>query len=275
MNRQIKRKELIQDLEDSGFGAEMKTIRTFLQRGWGCTGGIRYFDHDAQETQEIAFIAHSSQHPKRITSRFFIVGEVKKTPSPWIIFKSKPPLIVDAWNNLIFSDNVPLPAEGDRLVQEMTRRSLLANCQWKGYGVHESFGRRDQPPGWYSAFVSSCKAGEEVLKSESWEEGRVGNGIGRWNSEKLVCFTMVKPVVVLDNALFSAEMLENGEIEVSEIDSAPVAFEYRSMHYKRESGYIVDVVRLDALEEYIKESELRHADIVEGIAALVAVAPRT
>ena len=275
MDKKIKQEEIIQDLKDSGFGAEMKTIRTFLQRGWACTGGIRYFDHDAQETQEIAFIAHTSRHPKRITSRLYVVGEVIKAPSPWIIFKSKPPLTIDAWNNLIFSDNIPLPNEGDRLVNEMTSRSLLARCQWKGYGVHESFGKRDQPPGWYSAFVGSCKAGEEILKSETWKEGRVGNGIERWNSEKLVCFTMIKPVVILDSTLFSAEMLDNGEIEVTEINAAPVAFEYRSTHYKRESGYIVDVVRLSALEDYINESELRHADIVEAIQAMVAVAPRT
>jgi hypothetical protein len=160
-------------------------------------------------------------------------------------------------------------------VEEMTRRSLLASCQWKGYGVHESFGKLDKPPTWYSAFVGSCKAGEEILKSETWKEGRVGNGIEHWNPEKLVCFTMIKPVVILDSALFSAEMLENGEIEVTEIDSAPVVFEYRSMHYKRESGYIVDVVRMEALPEYIKESELRHSDIIESISAMVAVAPRT
>ena len=113
------------------------------------------------------------------------------------------------------------------------------------------------------------KAAENILESESYKEGRVGNDISVWDPDKLVSFAFVKPVVIIDSKLYSAETDMDGHIDLTEVETAPVNFEYRSKHYKRESGYAVDVVTLDALESYIEKAERRHQDIVDGISALV------
>lgn len=270
MDDHFKRK-ITQDIENSGFGSQMKAVRQFLNRGWACTGGAYFFDRDEQKTREIDFTAHHVLHPEGIDCFFYIVGEVKKSNKPWVVFKRIPIGFTDAWNNLIFCNNVPLTRKA-RLVEEMSRNSLLAQCGWDGYGLHESFKKPDQPSRWYSAFVSACKAAEDMLTTpEAWGE-EIKNGIKVWEPEKLVCLDFVKPVVTLDGVLLSAEMLDDGSIEVEEINAAPVSFEYRSKQYNRKYGYAVDVVKLDALDHYLEGIEKRHQDIVDGIIRLVTEA---
>ena len=262
------REKIIKDLEKSGFGSEMRAIREFLSRNWHCTGNFSYFDKDAQKSRE------GDLHASRIGSKdlgsrssvvfwFHIAGEVKKSDNPWIVFKQ--PIrrlrVTDAYNNLIFFKHLPFSYVN--LVEPLTEHCLLAKIEWEGYGIHESFKKPDKSSRWYSSFVSSCKAAEHILERNS--EGKESDReISKDAFKNPPFFVFVKPVVVLDGPLLSAEITSTGKISIKEIDAAPFQFHFRTINYDRYS-YPIDLVSLSALAKYIEKSEKRQDTIFNAI----------
>ena len=261
------RKNIIKDLEKSGFGSEMRAIREFLSRKWGCTGSFSYFDKDVQISREGDF--HASRRrmkefdfPKGVIFWFHIAGEVKKSDNPWIVFKEpKGVLKADAWNNLTFFKQ--LPCSHVNLNEQLKEHSLLAKTGWEGYGIHESFKKPNRSSRWYSSFVSSCKAAEHILESHSSGE-KSDREISKDAFEKPPFLLFVKPVVVLDGPLLSAEITSTGKISIKEIEAAPFAFHFKTINYDR-SYYRIDLVSLSALAKYIEKSEKRQDTIFNAI----------
>ena len=74
---------------------------------------------------------------------------------------------------------------------------------------------------------------------------------------------------MVDGSLYSAQILNDGELEIDSIQYAPVRFEYKSNNYTRGS-YSVDVVRLQFLESYVdilsSINEAVHKEIENGMA---------
>ncbi len=267
MNEEL-RKRVVADLEKSGFASEMKAIRTFLDRDWLCSGSSSYYDRDEQKSREIDIVAHrpvvEEGSQPHISCFFHITAEVKRSNKPWVVFKSRVKRGTDAWNNLIFRHNLPL--SGDHMVKEISSKSLLATCGWQAYGVHESFKKPNQPSQWYGASISACKAAEDALLAESWEAMQ-----DEWDPTKTVYIVFVKPVVILDGLLLSAELEKNGLLNVEQVCAAPISFVYRTANYQKLS-YSLDVVTLDFLAEYLVGTEDRHHDIVSGMKRMVAKA---
>ena len=52
MNEELNQR-LLEDLNKSGFGSEMRAIRQFLRREWPCKGGSHYFHEDENKNHEI------------------------------------------------------------------------------------------------------------------------------------------------------------------------------------------------------------------------------
>lgn len=259
MNDELKNK-VINDLEESGFSSEMKAVRAFLARKWQCKSGTGYFDLDEQKTREIDLEAlqHLSDKEEKVECFFFIVGEVKKSNKPWVVFKnmSSQLWLSDVVNNLVSCENLPISRFDLR--DELSRNSLLVKRGWKGNGIHESFKKPEQPSRWYFGFVSSCKAAEYTLEinSSAPKEERPED----WAPDKTTYYVFVKPVVILDGILLSAEMLDDGSIKIDEIDAAPMGFDYKTRQYKR-GRYIVDVVKLESIDKYLELTEQRHQDL--------------
>ena len=261
-------KKIIEDLEKSGFGSEMRAIRVFLSRKWGCTGNFSYFDKDAQISREGDLHA-SRRKMKKLSSLssaifwFHIAGEVKKSDNPWIVFKEQQRRnrVIDAYQNLTFFKH--LPYSHVNLVEPLTEHSLLTKVEWEGYGIHESFKKPDRSSRWYSSFVSSCKAAEHILESYSLGE-KTDKEISKDVFKKSPYFVLVKPVVVLDGPLLSAEITSTGKISIKEIDAAPFEFHFKTINYDRRS-YRIDLVSLSALAKYIEKSEKRQDTIFNAI----------
>lgn len=264
MNEDL-RNRIIADLEKSGFASEMNAIRLFLDRGWRCSGGSSYYDRDEYKSREIDIGAYRPVIEKNsaphISCFFHIIAEVKKSDKPWVMFKSRVKKPLDAWNNLIFRDNLPL--SGDNMVRELSSKSLLATYGWQAYGIHESFKNPNQPSQWYGAAISACKAAEDVLSAESWETNQ-----GEWEPAKTIHFIFVKPVIIFDGLLLSAEREKDGSLNVEHVSAAPISFVYRTASYRKPS-YSLDVVALGSLDEYVAATEDRHRDIIGGIKRMV------
>ncbi len=74
----------------------------------------------------------------------------------------------------------------------------------------------------------------------------------------------VQPTVILDGLLYSAELDDSGDIQLTEIDHAAVNFEFASRGYRR-GRYHVNVVRLDKLDDYMRTCEEHHKKIFDAL----------
>ena len=261
-------KKLIEDLEKSGFGAEMRAIRVLLSNGWECSGSSYFMDKDIEKTREIDIVAHhwiKRQHADDdvTVSFFFIVAEVKKSEKPWVVFTSK--LDKDrfwigcAWNNLA---KVNCRNEFHKEITEvLPNYSLLTESDSIAYGIHESFKPPSDSSRWYSAFVNVSKAAESELELNSSffaETEKVSE------NAKFREFLFVQPVVILDGLLLSAELGTAGDIRLTEINEVPTQFRFQNNNYKRHH-YRVDLVRLTHLDKYLERCKKRQACVVERI----------
>jgi hypothetical protein len=78
----------------------------------------------------------------------------------------------------------------------------------------------------------------------------------------------VKPVIILDANLLAADVSDKGEISVEEIDFATIEFQYQSKHCKK-GRYLIDIVRLEKLQNYITLLQKRFDTIYLKIEELV------
>ena len=76
--------------------------------------------------------------------------------------------------------------------------------------------------------------------------------------------TFIKPILVVDGVLITTELNNKGEIELDEIEYAPIQFYYNSQNYNRNS-YMIDIVSIKSFKKYIKIAEARHKSIFNEI----------
>ncbi len=252
--------KVIEDLQRTGFASEMHAIKTFMSKDWNVVGSPSYFDLDENKTREFDLVAHHTiyeddpESKKRVAQSFFqIVGEVKKSEKPWVVFKANPKNIWKAqegWNSLVFCEGALPGAEA--LTHAMMTTGLGPSMNWFGYGIHEAFKNPDQPSKWYSALVKLCKAGEYRLKA---------------NSEKLHNYPYlfyVKPVLILDGILMAASISETGDMEVEKVDCAAIDFDFSSEAYTR-GNYMIDIVCIDKLGKYLDFCEKRSDQLYQAL----------
>jgi hypothetical protein len=263
-------KKLTEDLEKSGFRSEMKAIREFLRAGWVCTGFANYFDLDLETTRELDLHAATVEYEgmaggRELLVAFYIDAEVKKSEKPWVVFKEQADMFTrDSWNNLIYCKN--LPCEKKALSETISKNSIFTKLGWKAYGIHESFKKPEAPSRWYPAFVKVSKASEAShTKCLNEYEQR----LAKTTTDKFIDFRFYKPVVILDGILVAANLTKSGDISLEEVKYAPLEFAFKSKNYQR-GTYIVDIVTLNSLEEYIDICDDRHSAIFEHLKSLAA-----
>lgn len=262
MNEEL-HKKVINDLEKSGFGSEMKAIQTFLTRSnWKVWGHETFYDRDAQITREYdisAFypIGYEAEDKEIITINFFITAEVKKSSRPWVVFKHIPQWsheLQDSIDSLLHAAR--LPASKYTFTEAISKDSIMDRTGQIGYGIHESFKDPKQPSQWYSAFTSAYKAAEAALLRES--DNRHDKDTISQDLKKVSAFVVwVRPLVILDGILLSAGLSDDAEIEVEEINEASFEFRFSTANYKAGRG-IIDLITLSNLNDYLTYWEKRH-----------------
>lgn len=260
-------KKIIEDLEKSGFSSELRSIRAFINKNWHCTGFANFFDKDQDIVTGVDLRASKHQeqkHSENLTYgvEFYIDAEVKKSEKPWVLFKERSRLIDDDYHNNLTYINDITPY---KLRQAISQNSVYTTNRWRAYGLHESFKKPDAPSRSYSAFIKVGKSAESTLESASafYREG----DIPTLENHKDVRLILVKPIVILDGILLAAELSETGELSVEEINFASVEFHYKSKHCKK-GRYLIDVVSIKSLEEYIDLTETRRETIYDEIGLL-------
>jgi hypothetical protein len=238
----------------------MKVIGIFRKHQWSCNSSIVYFDQDEKKSRELDFRGIHTYTQDNLTSEFVILGEVKKSQSPWVVFKKSKSHISSiellGGGDILCVDNLPLPYS-----LAIAKYSLTAQNKWQGYGIHETFKNPDQPSRWFSAFVATSKAIESsVIQFDSFFANRDKS---EYNPESGSYLGILKPVVIIDGGLFGAELIDE-QLVVSEIPYTAVKFEYKSPNYARGS-YLVDLVSVNSLDNYIQLCEKQQQAIVMQI----------
>ena len=234
MNEELKKK-LLADIDKSGFGSEMRAVKTFFAKKWSCNVGRSYFDYDEGKTRTIDFSAFKSIKDEKqcITFGLAIFAEVKKTERPWIVFRYN-----DDPTDLYLGESVDayicrktkMPFSLCSLDSVMQETSSRKKRGWIARGVHEAFKEPSQPSRWYSAFVSVCKACEDLRLS----------GRGCYDDETMtkvfgdmLVLELYNPVVIVDGPLVSVKLLNNGKFSLEEASYAPFEFDFESGQYDR------------------------------------------
>jgi hypothetical protein len=264
-------KRIIEDLEKSGFSSELRAIRTFMSNGWGCTGLASYIDLDKDLVTGVDLIAWKDNFVRlknlRYGVQFNINAEVKKSEKPWVIFKEMSAHVTDDYlNNLIYMCGLT----PYHFRQSMSADSVYTRLEWRGHGIHESFKEPDVPSRSYPAFVNVCKSSETRLDActayykEREQYAEKSNNPDPYKERVVI---LVKPIVILDGTLIAAGVSDAGEVLIEEIKFAPLEFHYKSKHCVK-GHYLVDVVTLEALQEYIEMSEKRLRAIFDCVEAI-------
>jgi hypothetical protein len=244
------RDSLAQDLRKSGFYSEMMAVHACLAAEWRCRGSFTYFDKDERTTRECDFEAvrewvdPGNSLRLQVTAR--LLGQVKKSEKPWIVFMDRQLEIADGLDNIIYTN----ARNRQLLAVALQQHSVFERNRWIGTGIHEAFKKPNDTSRWYSAFVSSCKAAESAFDTAIAAP------------RPPTYFELVQPLVVLDGTLVAAELAVDGQPLLSPIDEAAFAFEYRSDAYER-PHYYLDVVTLEGLPRYLDSVSRRMKAVVE------------
>lgn len=271
MNPEFERK-VIEDLEKSGFSSELYSIRTFISNKWNCSGFANFFDLDLDLITGVDLRAWKLREVRinefiNYGVHFYIEAEVKKSEKPWVLFKEFRQIVVDDYSNNLIHISGITPY---RLKKALSQNSVYSQSQWRAYGLHESFKKPDAPSRSYSAFIKVCKSAESMLESASgyFKEMELDYQKNPDNEYKEPVLIFVKPIVILDGKLLAANLSEKGEISIEEIKFASIEFYYRSKHC-RKGVYLIDIVTLESLQEYIELSEVRQITIFDEIKNLI------
>lgn len=256
MNDEL-RKKLAEDLKNAGFSAEMMTLRAFLQSGWAAEGGAGFLDRDEGKMRDIDVVAHQEIDDEEfpINCTIDIHAEVKKSATPWILFRNRPRF----FHRLVplFWGTVTSPPDYEPPWYNVCDGAVLDGAQWAAYGLHEAFKRPDQPSRGYAAFLSAAKASDQHIEDlKTWEKENPVDELPP-DLPPGGLLILAQPLVVLDGILAVAELDANGEVIVEEIDMATFRLVYMSPAYRR-ARYDVDIVTLAALDRYIEKANIYH-----------------
>lgn len=257
MNKELLAK-IAGDVQKSGFASEMKAIRHFLEHSWrGCQPGI-YMDRELGLSREIDLVALKTpiMELTKDTARLFeysILGEVKKSERPWIIFchEMRKEGAGDGHSNYFFGRNLQFDA--DKLYELLEATSLGKAVGWAGTSIHEAFKSPDQPSRWYSACVSLIKAAEAHGMYGAEDTTEMEKPFHRQGNFYL---GLTRPLIILDGLLVRAMLDKRLEVILKEVQHAVLKFNYHSSKYE-EGWHSIDIVTLKGLGKYLEIVEDR------------------
>ena len=254
-------KKLLDDLQKSGFGSELKVLETLKGEDWNVFAGLSYFDSTSKKSREIDVhalrvcyedIENASSEDSSFEISFELWIEVKKTTHPWIILRSSSP---DKFIDLTSALYRVTAANGFSLGEMrklIASRSVAMRSGWSGHGVHEAFKKPDQPAQWFAAFTKLARVCRDPNYCRVFFKG----------NERRYMRT-AQPLVVLDSKLFSAQSNGDG-ISITEIREASIDFNVSEGSAPDERPSIqIDVVTMTALSDYLKNASMTHDRLCE------------
>lgn len=261
------------DLLNSGYGSEMRAAKAALDAGWRCSPSASYFDLEEKKTREIDLNTYKTYHDSelKIYVEYQVLVEVKSSKQPWIVFSREvdSKLEREGWSNP--SAHAFLPLTPATLSDVLNKTSLTKELGWIGYGVHELCKSPNQPSRWYAAAIVASKAAaynaSVFYPDDQIPHPEIGEAPQALSFENESLLAITQPVVVIDASLVRAWLDEAAEIQLEEVDVAPLRLNFRTMGHLQRS-FRVDLVTLRSFGQYLERQAKRFdvlcASIREG-----------
>ena len=262
------RKRIIELIKKTGFPSEILLIQHLQQAGWRVEEFDYFCDVDKDGVRKVRAIDAWANKDIPVASSEFdalnysLICEVKKSQQPWIIF-DKPV----TWSSEGAPDTCSViqhPINQYHLDAAFRAGSLDQRNGWLGtnvYELNEKNEKRSESDRWYDAAMSVCKAAKYWAKDSSFVQGAKLDPID-------TAFWIYKPVVVLDGDLLLAQVGDNREVDLQEIDCASIKFPFGNELNPAGEVY-VDLVSLAHIEKYLIFCEQRNRRIAEGFEKLI------
>jgi len=237
------KKEIIKDLEKTGFPLEVFVASELEKKNWMVYNGYLYLDEETGQSRELDLhgVKVDFYYANNIAEKVdvgdanklisHLVVQCKKSNNPWIFFdngRRRWPTVPDEclkskkeeFHEMLFDDLEIFGLKNFRLKDAILHKSY-----------HESFSKPQQNSKIYEALVTLVKATKYIKKRYA---------VGRYALHYFV------PIIVLDGTLWSASLNKNFSVCVKEVDNLFVVFEtlpkQDSKEISFEEEYVIEVI---------------------------------
>ena len=237
--------QLEREIDKTGFPLELRIADLLKNSGYEVNHSVYYVDKDEGKGREVDIVAHRSQFRKKRNARWFVIHnlaiECKKSDKPWVVFSST--ARGDDDQNLFIVD-VPYGtgiSEWDEsswdIFDEIEKVHPMLKHERQGRNYFVPFSHSENSETIFKALTTSVKAAIAIEER-----------LTPYSDDRL---QFNYPIVVLQGKLFEA-YLEDGDINIHEVDRIPINFSYISANYPQKP-YLVPVVTESGFSAFLEE----------------------
>lgn len=236
---------IIKDINKTGYPTEMKVVNMFQKRKWNCSENQYFIDQDENKGREIDLKAHTNNYYEEsgpICCWSMLSVEIKKSEKPWVIFTTnRRDTDTGGYGLLNHRNNI----NSSNLSYKDIMRKYPGKSTRIGRNEYVALAK-DGHPQIYNAILSAVKS--------AIEDHRLAEDHKEAYSDSSFDIVFYTPVVVLSGKLFQAYLNPDNVIEISPSNHIVYNLNYSSPSYNRKS-YLVDIVTVEGLENYIRSHE--------------------
>jgi hypothetical protein len=265
--KQESKSEILNDLKKSGFASEISAIRKVKARGWDVIPNYAFTDPQDEKTRTVDFVGWKilsyppDDRMMHNGAQIFLVGEVKKTERPWVVFCEEGEHEQNFDFPILSGYELPKDISG---IGYNIKEPLGDFKGILGYSIHESFKPPSESSRSFNAFLSTIKATEAINKWEIEAHSASEEKTSPYPEWFLFTLRYFQPLVVIDGELLQTNISSNENIDVTPIDMVSVRVKYESK--ATENGiYRVHVVQLEALEKYLNLMDNFQRRLVDAV----------
>ena len=247
------------EINKTGYPTELIVNEKFVLKQWSCTENEYYIDQDENKGREIDLKAHkciSCHDPEDIFVWSMLSIEIKRSEKPWVIFTSNKKITDNGgYGFLNHHNNI-----SNKILSYSEIMKKHPSYNFNRLGRNEFIPFTKDNPQIFSALLSSTKS--------CIESHRAAFDHKEAYTDTSFDIVFYSPLIVVNSRLFEAYLKDNDEINVAEVNHIVYGFNYASPNYAS-NQYLVDIVTLSGLDNYLDQQRLWISDMFNTIKSRV------
>lgn len=263
-------KQIVTELQKTGYPTEIVSATVMHQRGWGIIHNPSYLDDVEGASREFDIRAYRGWHftvgKSTFTVGAYLISECKKSEKPWVFFVTPESYRRARYGRLIKGQmaDKQIFADGDhsdsfitdeslRTFHHYFQRSTLARTFYEPFKSQE---RSHAPQMIYSAIMSCIKA------TLFHQQDQLS---ARW-------LKIYYPLIIFNGKLFEAQVDSDKNISLAASQHVQLSLSYmlpqRILYgsvWEGQQEFIIDIVQEEYLEQFLQLVEDEHAILAEKL----------
>lgn len=262
MDEETKRR-IINEVKKSGHPTSIKSSYILNKSGWFVKNSPRYFDREIKKYRELDILAQKNSFLFQKSVDYLLIECKKNSSCPWIFFKQK------RKNRSVYTLNIAETTEG-RIYDALKKNKIFEKHPYydKNFSTYYFVGYKNQ----------GKEEGREIDVAINQTTSALYFYINQLidfaenNNQKLVYPSFYYPLIVFEGDLFEVE-IDGVDIEVNETNHVSLLVEQElkepaimgTLDINKKfplfsKQIIIDIVKLDYLEEYLKNLKLKNKE---------------